>query len=508
MITRKLLSHCAGCVLLVYLTGCTTVDPRADYDRVARHVAAATGQPALYSLADESVIAARVAELLHDGLTADEAAQVALLNNPRLQAELLTIGVSRAEVVQSALLTNPTLSLSLRWPDSGGLSNLEIGLAQNLAELWQIPFRKRAAEREFERVILEVARTVSVAALEAQTAYYKALRADRERDLARENVSLSAQVVDVAVARRDAGSGSEVDVNLARSQHLETQLKQRQAQLAAIEARADLARRLGLRTPPAALALVDELPSAEPRELVADKVIARAREQRLDFRAVARSVEAARSRVALEKSRFLRALEVGVSVERSERGRRGDRNWLAETAWASVEAGQPALPALEPREPLSTDWVAGPTLSLELPLFDQNQAQIAKAEYEYQQAARALEALDRELVQEVYVACERARTAADNAGFLQRDYLPLQEQSLTLAREAYRSGRTTLLAVLDAQRSLLAARVGYLDALLNAALATLELERAAGQPAAGLLDTVATTQPGSTEAHPRPEDQP
>jgi outer membrane protein, heavy metal efflux system len=198
-------------------------------------------------------------------------------------------------------------------------------------------------------------------------------------------------------------------------------------------------------------------------------------------------VDAAWARVGLERMRFLRSLEIGVSVERSERSSRGDRNWLAETAWASAAAGQLAAPSLQPREPLSTDWVVGPTLGVELPLFDQNQAQIAKAEYEHRQAQQALEALDRELVQQAHVAVKRAQVAAENARFYRDEYLPLQEESLQLAREAYRVGRAQLLAVLDVQRGLLDARAGYISALAEAGIAIVELERVAGRPIGGLL---------------------
>ncbi|MCZ2097250.1 MAG: TolC family protein [Anaerolineae bacterium] len=206
-------------------------------------------------------------------------------------------------------------------------------------------------------------------------------------------------------------------------------------------------------------------------------------------------VAAAWARVGLEKMRFLRSLEVGVSVERSERGTRGDRNWLAETAWASAEAGQLTAPSLQPREPLSTDWVVGPTLGVEVPLFDQNQAQIAKAEYEHQQAQQALEALDRDLVQQAHVALKRAQVAAENARFYRDSYVPLQEESLQLAQEAYRVGRTQLLAVLDVQRGLLEARAGYVAAQADAGIALVQLERVAGSPAGALRAAQPSVEP-------------
>src|SRR3954467_13139213 len=47
--------------------------------------------------------------MLRKQLTANTAAQVALLNNRSLQATFEEIGLSRAEVIEAGLLKNPTL---------------------------------------------------------------------------------------------------------------------------------------------------------------------------------------------------------------------------------------------------------------------------------------------------------------------------------------------------------------------------------------------------------------
>jgi outer membrane protein TolC len=61
------------------------------------------------------------------------------------------------------------------------------------------------------------------------------------------------------------------------------------------------------------------------------------------------------------------------------------------------------------------------------------------------------------------------------------------------------------LSALEAERTLLTARSGYLAALESAALATIELERVTGRPAAALIeptesDLTTTTQPASAPA--------
>lgn len=506
-VVRKLYAFHTITLVQVLLAGCVTVDPRPDFDRTVQHVERAVGVAELYRPEDDPIIEQRVTSLLDDGLSAHDAIQIALLNNPQLQAATYRLGISRADFVQSGLFSNPTMSFSLRWPDGGGLTNLQAGMAQNIAELWQIPHRKQATKHELDRTILEVAREASVLAQDARVAYWRAVRADRERDLATENLTLAQKLVDVAISRRDAGAGSDVDVNLARSQHTSAELKRRKATLAAVEARAGLAKLLGVTTSPNELTLADELIEPTVWTVSAEQIVSTARVNRLDLQAAQMTVAAASARVEFEKSRFLRSLELGLSAERSARGSRGGRDFLAETAFASLQSGQVTPPSLEPREDQSTEWVIGPELGVELPIFDQNQAQITRAQYVKQQALKLLDALARELAQDAHVALERARTAADNALFYTETVLPLREQGLTLAHGAYTAGRTTLLSVQEAQRLLLEARSGRIETLTDYALAIVELERVAGRPLDQLLQAAAPVAT-PTESSPSPEDNP
>jgi cobalt-zinc-cadmium efflux system outer membrane protein len=123
---------------------------------------------------------------------------------------------------------------------------------------------------------------------------------------------------------------------------------------------------------------------------------------------------------------------------------------------------------------------------MELPLFDQNQAQVARAEYELLQAQYLRESIDREIVQDSWSSYTRARTAFETATYIRDELLPLRESGLTLAREAYRVGSATLITVLDAQRRLLEARAGYVDVQAAAGLAGIDLERISGRPFAEL----------------------
>ena len=471
----------SGLVGFLSSSGCATVDPRPDYRQVDQHVATALGTP-VERREDAAAAQALIDARLAGGLTAAEALELCLINNPRIRAAYSLVGVARADVVQAGLFQNPAMSLSLRLPDGGGLSNLELGVAQNLAELWLIPVRQRAARGELQRETLEVARAIASTALDTRTAYFAARAADRELEIASDNRGLAQLLVDVALARQSAGVGSEIDVNLARTELMQTELALQSAGFVAFDARRRLSVLLGLHTSPDSLVLSDALPDPPGWALTEDNLIRAAQTSRLDLVAAAVVVEAANARVQQEKRSVVSDVELGVSFERAERGRRGDRPWLADTLWASAEAGALAAPSLRPREKLPTDTVLGPALSLELPIFDQNRAQIARAEYLRDFARANEDALLLEVMQETRSALRRVQTAWTLAADYRDKFLPLVQNNLELAREAYRGGKLSLLAVLEAQKSLLAARARYLEALRDGAVALTELERAVGLP--------------------------
>jgi cobalt-zinc-cadmium efflux system outer membrane protein len=466
------------------MAGCATVNPAPDYRRLQEQVERATGYAQAYQPGEEATIAARVGALMTDGLTAGEAAQIALLNNSDFRVACYKIGIARADVVQSGLLSNPSLGVALRLPAGGGLASLEADLAQNVAELWQIPVRKKVAERALDRAILDVAAQAARIAAGAKSAYYAAVGADQRLVIAEENLEVTRTVLELAEFRRSAGAGSELDVNLARGVALEAELAVQQARLAAAGARRRLAAVLGL-TLGADDPVLAEGPVAIPdNTLDADRLIDAALAERLDICALRQAVAAAEERLVLEYRRVFPTLEIGVALERGERGRAEGRDLLADTARSSIAAGGLTAPDIEPRSArrVNTDFAIGPSLALELPIFDQNQAQIARARYELEQRRLLLEGLQRNVRQDVHGTVELAHTAWRIARFYRDEVIPQAQLSLEMSRESYRAGKSSVLAVLDAERTYLTARGDYVEALRKAATVIPTLELAVGFP--------------------------
>lgn len=471
----------ATSVVAVLLTGCATVDPKIDFQRSSGFIEQATGVPDVVTEQDAAVVEAHIAELLQDDLTSAEAVELALLNNHDLQAAFREIGIARAGLVQSGLLSNPTLAMAFRLPAGGGLTAIDMDIAQNIADLWQIPSRKRAAERNLEQTILRIAHEASEVAARTKQDYFAAVGAKRRLTIARENLDVTRTTLELSEFRLEAGAGNALDVNLAKGVVLEAQLAVDRARLVASDAKRELATLMGLHTNAEELFLTEdsELSVVPPKS---DTLVATALESRLDVRALREAVRAADERLVLEYRSVFPSLTIGLSMEREARGPTQDRDILADTARASIAAGRLTAPEIQPRSArdVDQDVTLGPGFALELPIFDQNQAQIARARYVLEQAVHRLSALETSIVQEVRGAADQVETARRITRFYEAEVLPQSQQNLDLARDAYKAGKTGFLSVLEAERTFLVTRDRYATAMEAEAIALARLERAVG----------------------------
>jgi outer membrane protein, heavy metal efflux system len=90
---------------------------------------------------------------------------------------------------------------------------------------------------------------------------------------------------------------------------------------------------------------------------------------------------------------------------------------------------------------------------------------------------RAMQNMVRLAVQEAFV---RAKSAQDRAALLRTTILPQAQQTLDVSRIAYQTDRVDFQAVIDNQRTLLDAQLGYVRALSEFEQAAADLERAVG----------------------------
>jgi len=266
-------------------------------------------------------------------------------------------------------------------------------------------------------------------------------------------------------------------------------------------AQAALDRVLNLSHPSHSYILRDSLP--EPSQLNDEQALLNlALTQRLEARAAEYRVRAADARIRQEWSKIVPSFTAGYNLEQLESRALPGRKILADTARDSVAAGRLTAPPIESRgqrgleKSQEIDVLQGPEFSATLPLWDQNQAQIARVRYQAEQRRKEYESLLDEIANQVNRAGVGLRSANEIVQFYRTQALPLAAQNLDSARRLYQAGEQGIIVVIEAQESLIARRRGYVRALGEYAAALTELERVVG----GRLPTGAISPAASRPA--------
>ena len=458
-------------VLPFVFAGCTSTNPKTAFDDADKHVAARIGQDVRWMRddAERDEIEKTVEALLQTNLTAQAAVSIALLNNRTLQAGFESIGISQAELAQASRLKNPTYAGFFRVPTHGAMAfNTENSLAQDFLDLLMLPARKKIAARNLANVKLRVAHEVLRLNDEVQTAFYTVQARQQLTNRLSILVEINEAGADIAQRQFDAGN-----IHALELQNQEALFAQSRLDLAKAEAqtrmdRERLNRLLGVWGKQTDWQITDDLPALPEKELPLENLEATAVNRRLDLAAARGEVMAISSALGLARNyRYLPGVTIGVNAERD----------------------------------LNSSWVVGPTLSLEVPIFDQGQAGLARLAAEYRRAQRNFEALAVNIRSEVRAARDALIASRDAADYHAKVLLPQRQsilrETLLHFNAMQKSNYELLLAKEREQQEEQAA----IEALRDYWIARAELERAAGGRLTEDMPPAPSPQPAKQEKH-------
>ena len=427
------------------LAGCASFSPDGGFSAVERTAKNQLGKDLRWarSEADQDTIDKRVAELLAQPLTVDDAVQLALLNNRGLQASFQELGIGEAELVQAGRLPNPGFSFGRL--TRGSEVELERGLHFNLARLLLLPLGSQMEARRFEQTQGRVAVSVLALAADTRKAYFNALAAE-------ETVRYMRQVMQAAeasaeLARRMEQVGNFSKLQRAREQgfYADAALNFARAEQGQRATRERLIRLLGVWGAQTAFSLPARLPDLPKaaRELPDVERVALA--QRLDVQGAKLAAEQTAKNLGLTRTtRFVNVLELGFVNNRSNEA------------------------------PTQRGWEVG----LELPLFDWGGARIARAEAVYMQTVHQAAETAINACSEVREAYGAYRSAYDIARHHRDEIVPLRQR---IAEENVLRYNGMLIGVFDLladARSQIASVNASIEALRDFWLAQADLDMA------------------------------
>jgi cobalt-zinc-cadmium efflux system outer membrane protein len=377
-----------------------------------------------------------------DGFSEDEAVATALWNNASFHAALAELGIARADLLQAGQLTNPNFSMLFPM----GPKQMEFALTLPVEAVWLRPRRIAIAKLNERKVAEQLVQHGLNLIRDVRTAFADlALAQDRTR-LAADALAAQTNISQIARARLEAGDTSELESSTARIAALRAREDARVANDQLLLARQRLAVLFGSPATAATLNITTgKAPVSSPPEL--RPLLDQALSSRPDMRAAEIEVEAAGKRAGLTTAQLF-ALSAVLDANEKESGGGFD---------------------------------LGPGIELPIPVLHQNQGARARARAELDRAAWQAVAVRQQIHGEVTSAHTQFVQAVEALAAWQREVMPPLDETVQQTARAYEAGEVSLLAVHEATRERVTARLR--EAELHAAVrrAHADLERGVGR---------------------------
>ncbi|MGH8743970.1 MAG: TolC family protein, partial [Burkholderiales bacterium] len=230
--TRTLKTVFSAGLLVAFLSGCASVPKDAGFGDVHKTVAERTGKRIEWYQGgpEDKAVAAAVRTMLNEELTADRAVQVALLNNPRLQATYENLGIAQANLVQAGLLKNPVFNAGILFRGAAPV-DLEFSVIQDFLSILFLPARRQVAADQFEAVKFNVTGAVMDLTANVRTAFYSAQAQEQTVEFLRQVVETTGAAYDVAKRLHEAGNITDVTLANERALYEDSKLALADAEL-------------------------------------------------------------------------------------------------------------------------------------------------------------------------------------------------------------------------------------------------------------------------------------
>ncbi|NWB55258.1 TolC family protein [Pseudomonas sp. F8002] len=376
-------------------------------------------------------------------LTLESALQTAFANNPDMAAAQWEIDIAQGGRQQAGLIPNPVAS----WDAEDTRRNSRtttVKLSQTLELGGKRGARIDVATRAQEAAALTLEQRRNGLRAEVIDGYYGALRAQERLDLAQRSLALAERGLVVANGRVTAGKTSPVEATRAQVQLSEIRLEFNRAQMGL----SDAYRRLAASTGAAStdFQAVATQAQAAPALPSPTQLLARL-EQTAELRLAELQIVQGEAALGLEKAQRIPDLDVSIGSQYD----------------ASV------------RERVNVVGVSMP-----IPLFNRNQGNVLAASRRADQARDLRNAAELRLRTETRQALDLWQTANTEVRSFNQQILPAAQSAVDSATRGFEMGKFNFLDVLDAQRTLIAARTQYLAATAQATEAWVRIERIYG----------------------------
>jgi Outer membrane protein len=402
-------------------------------------------------------IAAATAAPAQAPLSVETALEQALAHNPRVAAVIHDLRAARQGVRAAGALANPQVAFTPALTGGvGGGSDNELFIAQPLEVNGARSARRGAAEARLRETEAEAAVLLRDVVYEVRAAYYELVRAREQAALARDILAIAGELdrlarVQVELGARPAIEQVQTGIEVAKARQ---QVALAEASVAAKEAALNAL----LNRPPSAPLGPVALPAAD-----ADTPALAEGAQEAEQQALAQRSELAAGRARVEASR-------------------------QEARAARAEGVPDVAPQFRATSVTRGVQQSGFGVGITLPFFDYGgrRGRARQAEESARAEEARVAALTAQVRQEVARVAARVRAAEAVLATYPEGLLAQAKRLLDASRLGYEEGKTTIVALLESQRTYRQIQSDYIDARVELALARAERERATGAYPAGV----------------------
>lgn len=387
-----------------------------------------------------------------EGLSRNEAVSRALQNNPGLHADFQTLGIAKADLVQAGFYTNPMINSVFRFPtaDRGpgsAQTNIETVVAFRLSDVWQVPLSKKVAKDLLEIVTMRILSSILDVIAETKVAYDAYVTAQLRWYTTTLLVTATQELKDEMYYRQLYGyttdhDKDQVDAQLARRM---AELQERQVAVDSTSLR--LKKLMGIEPSLDALDVNDplhqsiELPSLAVLEEYAVHNWPELQTARM-------KVQQYKNSILLEKARVFQRVDIGIGYKQDfDKPFRG----------------------------------IGPYIDMQVPFFDDNSAQIARAEFLMYQAEKEFLQEENRMYEEIRTSYKAVQALNTEIDMYKNTILPSYSHAIDYAYTYASTMQLTIVTGIKTKIQYYKAYEQVLDKQFELSKEVARLERAVGK---------------------------
>lgn len=385
---------------------------------------------------------ANISMLLNQPFSSENAVQIALIHNPTVKAKFLELGIAHSEVIQAGLFANPTFSFGIM---KGQEKTTMSGIELNFLDIIMQGTRKSLEEKRFATLEFTLSHDIVSFAHTVKNAYYDALAAELIVQESAKLVESSSIAAEMGKRQYKAGNLSLKESALLEKNSASVTLAHIQRLKEAKETKEHLYNLLGL-SPDIPLQWAKVFPTVQiiPQD---NHFISYALAHRFDMKSEKKEFDYVAQALEVTKTmRYVNIIDLGYEIERKS----GER--------------------------LSK----GPSIRLEIPLFDRGDARVKKYEQTLKVSEQRLLEKANIIVSDVRRTYDKVTYTFEMLRHIEKNFIPKTKEYYQQTGLWYNGMLVGVYELLESFNTYQESRIQFIQTQKEYWLALNELELALG----------------------------